>query len=174
MKNHRKLLSRYFPSYHQRKGEPTYFIEKLWQSIGQPDDAIVNQFIWPEDWLSEPFDPKHHTIRAGNKVKAGDTVTFFVWSGRPYHSKQIVVSPPIVVKKVFDFEIKVDDDYIVVTVDGWACYEANSEFETHRWPFNTFEELAKNDGLSVDDFKAWFKWPSNFTGQIICWGDVEY
>ena len=27
------IFSRVFPAYHQKVGQPTYFVEKLWQSI---------------------------------------------------------------------------------------------------------------------------------------------
>jgi hypothetical protein len=37
------------------------------------------------------------------------------------------------------------------------------------------ETLAQNDGLSLADFKEWFKWGTPFDGQIICWKDnIEY
>ena len=35
-------------------------------------------------------------------------------------------------------------------------------------------EVAKNDGLTVEDFKSWFKYPSPFVGQILCWKNVNY
>jgi hypothetical protein len=34
------------------------------------------------------------------------------------------------------------------------------------------DEVAKNDGLSVQDFNDWF--PSEFSGQIIHWTGVKY
>lgn len=38
------------------------------------------------------------------------------------------------------------------------------------------ERLARNDGLSLEDFTAWFGYPKgDFTGQIICWHpELEY
>ena len=136
-KNHRKPLSRYFPAHHSRRGQPTYFVQKMLNSIGVDystsdftsvligwNKSKINKTI-SGDFLSDfkiPFyhllnnsliaisELKHHTIRAGNKVKVGDTITFYVWSGKPYCSPQIVVSPPIEVKKVWDFEIRKDED----------------------------------------------------------------
>ncbi len=31
--------------------------------------------------------------------------------------------------------------------------------------------IAKNDGLDIDEFMAWFKYPKPFEGQIICWNE---
>jgi hypothetical protein len=31
--------------------------------------------------------------------------------------------------------------------------------------------IAGNDGLSIDDFECWFRWPKEFSGQIICWDE---
>lgn len=36
------------------------------------------------------------------------------------------------------------------------------------------EEIASNDGLTLQDFKDWFKYPTAFDGQIICFKDPKY
>ena len=37
------------------------------------------------------------------------------------------------------------------------------------------KELARNDGLLINDFWAWFVKEDNFEGQIICWNpSIEY
>ena len=161
-------FSRVYPSHHPKKGEPTFFMEKIWSSIGMNDHEIISQFIWPSDWLDQKFEPKHHTIRAGHRWKVGDKFSPRVWSGKPFQSKQITIAPDIEISKVWDFKINVDDDYVLITIDDWPLFEENMTFQTH---FDALEELAKNDGLTVDDFKIWFKYPSNFDGQIICWND---
>jgi len=177
-------FSRVFPSYHPRKGEPTYFVEKIWNSLwlnGKRDidykmvcDLNPDKDIW-DYWMKiERLEqnPKHHTIRAGHRWKVGDKFSPRVWSGKPYQSKQIIIAPDIEVKKVWDFKINVDDDYVLMTIDDWPLFEENMTFQSH---FDALEELAKNDGLTSDDFKSWFKYPSNFDGQIICWNDkIEY
>lgn len=168
MKKHRKPLSRYFPAHHPRKGEPTYFVEKIYKSIYLQDKSKVSEItIYSclyENMLSpslvdaSKLEPKHHTIRAGHNVKVGDTITFYVWSGKPYRSKQIVIAPPIEVKKVWDFELTFDD---LIYIDGKLYAYSSSE--------DAIEALAKNDGLSDVDLLNWFKEP--FEGQIICWND---
>jgi hypothetical protein len=159
-------FSRVFPSYHPRKGEPTYFVEKITRSLHE-------QGLKPWDILNKIFsnemyyicEAKHHTIRAGHRWKVGDKFSPRVWSGKPYQSKQIIIAPDIEVKKVWDFESKGGWIYLKSKDGNWAGVGQNK-----------FTEIAKNDGLSYDDFKKWIKYPKD-TGnmQIICWNEnIEY
>jgi hypothetical protein len=94
-------FSRYFPAHHPRCGESTYFVEKIWASL---ETSFLDQLA-DEDRIFNPrlsldvFAPKHHTIRAGHRFKAGDWFSPRVWSGKPYNSKQIQFAPDIQVKK---------------------------------------------------------------------------
>lgn len=154
-------FSRYFPNYHPRKGQSTLFVEKIWASIGKPDQSIIDEFIWPQGWLNQNFDPKHHTIRAGHRWKVGDKFSPRVWSGKPYNSKQIIIAPDIEIKKVWDFDIREDGSYrIDKTVFG----------------LRGIREIAQNDGFAdSDDFELWFSPYKNFKGQIISWNDkIDY
>ena len=150
-------FSRTFPAYHPKAGLPTYFVEKLLASIGRHNFDEEREFN-PRLSL-DMFDPKHHTIRAGNRWKVGDWFSPRVWSGKPYNSKQIVIAPDIEIKKVWEFEIKGSYVYL------------NGEFKTKH--MITLTEMAKNDGLSIVDFARWFKYPCHphFIGQIICWNE---
>lgn len=38
-------FSRYFPSYHPRKGEPTNFVFKIWNSVGNADELFLRRKI---------------------------------------------------------------------------------------------------------------------------------
>lgn len=159
-------FSRKFPAYHPRKGEPTYFVEKILNFIGHDKRLYqkgINRAI---------CDLKLHTIRAGNRWKAGDKFSPRVWSGKPYNSKQIIIAPDIEVKSVQEFKIEVDNDYVCVLIDDWPFFEENKNMVTQT---EAFETLAKNDGLTFVDFKNWFKYPSPFTGQIIAWSsEIKY
>lgn len=154
-------FSRIFPSYHPRKGEPTYFVEKIWKSI--KEDSVKHLDV-PDISLHTFFDcdPKHHTIRAGHRFKAGDWFSPRVWSGKPYNSKQIIFAPDIQIKKVWDFELTFDDLFYI----GKDLYAYSSSHDA-------LEVLSANDGLSQVDLLNWFNKP--FTGQIICWNEnIEY
>lgn len=168
-------FSRVYPSYHPKAGQPTYFVEKIWKSIGRPH----SNFVYPEllnTWIS--YDnrmdaPKHHTIRAGHRWKEGDWFRPVVWgndinqkSGRsgPYHSKQITFAPDIQVKKTW--RIDIDEDGCVL-IDSKLYAYPNSDF--------ALEPLAANDGLTVPDLFCWFKNGPIKDHQIICWNEsIEY
>jgi hypothetical protein len=156
-----RTFSRTFPNYHPKAGEATHFIEKLWASIGKPGKEIIDQFIWPDGWLEQEFIPKHHTIRKGHHFKVGDWFSPRVWSGKPYNSKQIIIAPPIQVKKVWDFEVR----------DGW--FYLNSDMVASA---NFLNSIAKNDGLDTKDLMDWFQYPKDSGEmQIICWNEnIEY
>lgn len=162
-----------FPSYHNRKGESTHFVEKIWNSICWDDGVQGQEFPIPYH-LGIDFrntdEKKHHTIRAGHRFKVGDWFSPRVWgndlnpkSGKsgPYHSKQIVIAPDIQIKKIWSFEI----------IDGWAYLDDGKGVSK-----SLFIEIAKNDGLTFFELKSWFKYPKS-TGkmQIICWNEnIEY
>ena len=163
-------FSRVFPAYHPKKGQPTHFVEKLWKSLGnlnyqwdlvkvlQVSDALNVKMPYSE------FEPKHHTIRAGNRWKVGDKFSPRVWSGKPYNSKQIIIAPDITIVSVQKIEMDLNG---IFSVDGKYLDEIH------------FLELAKNDGLEFNDMINWFMpnydKPKEFKGQIICWNEnIEY
>lgn len=153
-------FSRVFPSTHPKKGEPTYFIEKIWECIGLPSKDY--SFNLPDEYViflradSSEIWSKSHTIRNGNRWKVGDKFSPRVWSGKPYCSIQIIIAPDIEIKKVFDIEIYPTSE---VLINGkFFC-----SFGSENW-----HTLCKNDGLNPLDMRNWFsKLP--FKGQIICW-----
>ncbi len=154
-------FSRYFPAYHPRKGEPTYFVEGIWESIRNNQNIDSPQYHYMKfesdimRW--KQYQPKHHTIRAGNRWKVGDKFSPRVWSGKPYNSKQIIIAPDIEVKKVFKF-----------TLLGGVAFIDRGDFMND----DQLTQLANNDGLSLYDFVWWFKnFSYHFEGQIICWNE---
>jgi hypothetical protein len=96
-------FSRVFPKYHPKAGQPTYFVEKFLSSI--------NYKYYDEDRQFNPrlsvdiFEPKHHTIRNGNRWKVGDKFSPRVWSGKPYNSKQIILSDDVEIKQIYQDRI---------------------------------------------------------------------
>lgn len=157
-------FSRYFPAYHPRKGEPTYFVEQIQNSLISMNWEIdLYKDINPpmkflESLTKENVGYKHHTIRAGNRWKVGDKFSPRVWSGKPYNSKQIIIAPDIEVKKVFKF-----------TLLGGVAFIDRGDFMND----DQLTQLANNDGLSLYDFVWWFKnFSYHFEGQIICWNET--
>lgn len=184
-------FSRTFPAYHPKAGQPTYFVEKIWKSLGFSIEKHSHKNdIYPKlegfeiihknkievyyqtcDLLYHTIGTnhpsiisKHHTIRAGSRWKAGDYFSPRVWSGKPYNSKQIIIAPDIEIKKVWDFDMDLN-----------GIYSINGKYISEQDEYN----LATNDGLSEANFQFWFmpnmNKPKPFSGQIICWNDnVEY
>lgn len=163
-------FSRTFPAYHPRKGQSTFFVEKILNSIYWPksihDIPIEVQNIITDLVLFDR-DVKYHTIRAGNRWKEGDCFSPRVWSGKPYKTKQIIIAPDIKIEKVWSFEI---------TPTGAECCIFIDSFSK---PFSLLDSIARNDGLTRDDFNHWFSTKqirnNGFKGQIICWNkNIKY
>lgn len=154
-----------FPKYHPKAGQPTYFVEKFWASIKVPIPCSKDQDKLTQEMYNllsdHDFMPKHHTIGAGHRWKVGDKFSPRVWSGRPYNSKQLVLSDDIEIKKVWDFA----SGGFGFSLDG-RVYDG--ELESH---YELLEQVAINDGLDRYDLMQWFKHPKTFRGQIICWND---
>jgi hypothetical protein len=179
-----RTFSREFPKGHIRQGEQTFFVEKIWKWYYDAHNGDLRDLLWYNEQYDnlfgvdaiknvQKFEPKGHTIRKGKHFKSGDFFSPRIWTGKPYASKQIEIAPDFELKKVFDFKIEIDKDYICVFIDDYPFYEENSRFVTQA---ESLQTLALNDGISVDDFKSWFKWGKiPFDGQILCWSDnVEY
>ncbi len=170
-------FSRTFPAYHSKKGQPTFFLEMVQGSLYNLGVDLKDFIKHPDIHMSNNMwnkSPKNHTIRSGNRWKAGDYFSPRVWgnninpkNGRsgPYHSNQITFAPDTLIVKTWDFEIcggefKIND----------KVYNGESEAI-----FEKLEEVAKNDGLDRHDLLEWFKYPKPFKGQIICWNEsVSY
>jgi len=167
-----------FPAHHPRKGEPTFFVDKIWEAI-KPSVEVMAEYYSKMNGVHyihdpkgkgtyppTPFEPKGHTIRAGNRWKVGEKFSPRVWSGKPYASKQITFAPDIEVKKVWDIEILFNTNQIHIGIP-------NGE---QQWILLSAGDVAKNDGLEVRDFYNWFDTKKNrkqkvLKCQIICWNE---
>lgn len=151
-------FSRNFPAYHPRKGEPTYFVEKIWAGLADSTDRVQGSVDMDFHQYYNGV-PKWHTIRAGNRWKVGDWFSPRFWSGKPYASKQSLITEPLEIKKIWNFE------FYGMTI--WLNDKVLNTLEV--------SEIAKNDGLSYVDFISWFKKSLPFKGQIISWSDkIKY
>lgn len=170
-------FSRLFPSYHLRKGQQTYFVEKILKEWGV--DYLHDNYLQKlldlnaqkialgkltfEDVesfylsLKATTTTKGHTIRTGNRFKDGDCFSPRCWFGRPYFEPQIIFWDDVEVKKTYPFELTKDE------------YLLNGK----KLNLTQLTEVANNDGLSSEDLELWFQKP--FAGQVICWDDkIDY
>ncbi len=169
-------FSRTFPAYHPRKGQPTYFVEGILNSIGIKVKSellpnvreIINDFFMLDGEYH-----KYHTIRSGNNRKVGDYFSPRVWgdninpkSGRKgaYHSNQITIAPDIEIKQLWDIEIDIEGVFYI-----------NGKYVDVTSSICDGRTIADNDGLSSDDLLNWFPVGKPFKGQIICWNEnIKY
>jgi len=150
-----------FPKYHPRAGEPTHFVEKIWEAVPGDNilyDAINYEVLRPyaESFQSKKmWTPKRTTIRAGHRWKKGDFFVPKIWTGIPYRSKPIAICEPLKVLDVEDFTISMN-----------GIYWLNDDILT----LKELEHIALVDGFDeVDDFELWFnvKKGQTFDGQRI-------
>ena len=177
-------FSRTFPAYHPKAGQPTYFVEKFYNSLYSRNNLMdYPKGLEVNDSISEI---KHHTIRAGSRFKVGDKFSPRVWgndinpkNGKsgPYQSKQIIIAPDIEVKKVWEFEVLDGQSMFIGGADGRQIYDYSRLSEDQPQETKTYFSICENDGLSADDFDEWFgygyhkKTEKTFIGQIICWNE---
>lgn len=169
-------FSRTFPAYHPKKGQPTYFVEKIWKSMYRNAECpdVLDEYIKNYESALKcdlgrynDIHRKVHTIRAGNRWKVGDFFSPRVWgddvnpkNGRKgaYQSKQIEIAPPIEIKKIWEFYVTKDKYFL----NG----KEQCVFD--------LSKIAANDGLEVDDFELWFApytKKGNCTCQVLCWNE---
>jgi len=151
-------FSRTFPAYHPKAGQPTYFVEKFYNSLfsrnnlmDYPKGLEINESI---------LEMKNHTIRAGERWKKGEYFSPRVWSGKPYNTPQIILSKDTLITDVYNFEIS---KHAVIYLNRKPIYEFCGEYT------GVIKTVAKNDGLEPNELLDWFKYPKEFKGQVICW-----
>ena len=138
MKTYVLMLSKVFPATHPRAGQPTCFFDKF----------MAGQAYSRKGWL---VSPKLHTIRANydlwkkrfDEIEAGNAcLAIRQWTGRPYKSKQVELAR-------------------LTREDGIGLQKLR--FDKSRFLPNVnykpvaLARLAYNDGLSLGDWKEWFK-----------------
>lgn len=151
MKTYVLTISRTFPKTHKRAGRPTYFAEKI--SVTVSLDCLTRGDLLNFD--SHELRSKIHTIRANydlwkkriDQVNEGNAIlSIRYWSGKPYNSKQIEICQlkqgAVGIQKV---NLYYDKTAFIRTSNNFLLAEK-------KWSV-----LAKNDGLSLEDFTAWFK-----------------
>lgn len=144
-------LSKVFPTTHKRKGEPTNFAEQLLNAI------------WKAHNMKTRFQDlgiKLHTIRGNyelwekrfKKIDEGKAfLSIRCWTGKPYHSKQVEIC-----------KLKKSDGISIQRLEfqrerGIWFTQYITERPIVRNTIVPIKCLAENDGLTVDDWREWFK-----------------
>ena len=128
MKTYVLTISTTFPQTHKRKGEFTCFVESI----------VLNEKIHTIRSNYELWEKRIANINAGKAL-----LSLRIWTGKPYRSKQSEI------RKYYSVGIEhlelTQAHFIPIIVNG------NRYVEPYLY------KLAKNDGLSTDDFTEWFK-----------------
>lgn len=161
-----------------KNSEPTYFIDKIWDSL--VDFSIVAQHTrdfyfqlyvkkFNRIWDSVPnVCPKKHTIRKDehNIWKAGMKIHFVI-NNRT--KKRFQFAPVMVCKSVQRIEIRYTHHETKIGTFECVAVRIDGRF----LDYYEIEKLAINDGFS--SFGHFLKWFDNdFTGKIIHWTDLKY
>lgn len=146
MKTYVLTVSNYFPKTHARVGESTGFVQNIVQLKSGESEKIHTIRGNYELWKK-----RAESINEGKAI-----LSIRYWSGKPYQSKQVEICTlsSIGVQKLQD-----PTNFVYATVDS----------STVNW-----EDLAKNDGLSFDDFCEWFKVRSKEPMAVIQFTDFKY
>jgi len=154
MKTFVLTVSTVFPKIHKRAGEDTEFLEKLSCSLFCPGECSICD-INRHEFL------KIHTIRANydlwakriEQVQKGEAIiSIRYWSGKPYNSPQIKIHE-------LDKDSGIGVQAIVFPDNSlFNSTICGPDFPKSTWYKGAnISELSKNDGLSIEDFREWFK-----------------
>ncbi len=140
------IVSRHFPKTHKRAGEPTLFVTNLSRLFIGGCEKIHTIRSNYELWQKR--------VKDINDGKAVLSVRY--WSGLPYRSKQIEF---IRLEKVGIEKLEMPDNFVFAHIGG----------RTIDWGV-----VAKNDGLSFDDFCDWFKVRQKEPMAVVHFTDFRY
>ena len=141
VKTYNIMLSRVFPVTHPKAGQETGFAPKVMAAINNMPCYLK----------------KLHTIRANydlwkkriDEVMAGEAeLCLRQWTGKPYRSKTVVIK-----------RLRCDDGVGIQKLEFpfGTLSELYIEDQKRCCVFSGIEKtLANNDGLSLDDWQAWF------------------
>lgn len=137
MKTYVLMLSHSFPATHNRRGEPTYFKEKFFHHPGMLKKLHTIRSNYPL-WLSRIRD-----IQRGTAV-----LSVREWLGAPYRSKQRELARLTAADEV-------GCQLLLFHPDADGCFSL--KFFDIAGRSVDHKDLAHNDGLSLEDWREWFK-----------------
>lgn len=165
IKIYRMPLSRVFPATHPRKGEETYFEEKIFNEVYTQKRVVADAISGKIHTCRNNYDYWYPRIQDVINGKA--VLVLYQWTGVPYKSKTSNVF-------VFGNEgaynfmngLAIDERYkdsffVYSSGVGIQLLDCDKPFawEIDEKPLNYQPEmiqLANNDGLSYEDFDKWF------------------
>lgn len=157
MKTYVLILSRTFPTYHPKAGQPTYFKEQIQNTYLDIAGVSACDCCKYETrdcntcaYKAIGFRKKIHTIRANfelwekriAEIKAGRAVlSIREWEGKPYKSRQV--------------EIALLSSVDGLGVDSFAGKTRKVGNHSRAWFDYHSIDIARNNGLSLEDWENW-------------------
>lgn len=163
------VLSQAFLMGHSKAGKPNYFVQQLSNALHGCSEHKVQL---PDGDSIIVRGKKLHTIRQNyeywkektEKINAGEMeLSIRVWSGNPYKSLQVEVARLSHVNiQLVEMSYSTEDAQPIVYIDNVLKP-------------NIAEEMARNDGLQLEDWIEWFfKKTNTFRGVILHFTDFKY
>jgi hypothetical protein len=162
IKTHVLWVSPRFPHDHPRKGEPTYFVEKI--LIGLHGEV---KFKHQHDSKFIGLDPKLHTCRENyegwkrkiDEVNRGEAIlSLRMWSESPYNRLHDGSHPVEIARFDKDSGIGVQKlNLSDIMIHGALKNNDVALTDSNGNGGLSLSTIAHNDGLSLPDFKAWFR-----------------
>lgn len=158
MKTYVITLSKAFPATHPKAGAPTGFAENVAFKTHLELDKTIGGYRNVQG-------SKLHTIRANyplwakrfEQIERGEAyLSVRQWSGKPYASKQVEIArltkeDGIGIQKLYlTDEINLLGEYGIVE-STWELFGIPGDSKV------SCKQLAYNDGLSYEDWDAWFE-----------------
>lgn len=152
IKRYRLGVSKIFPATHPRRGEETFFVEKI-----QNNENLFFMSATTRALSEVEFGVKIHAIRSNyplwekrmKEVQDGNAVIeLFYWSGNPYRSPQVVFA-------TLDENSGCGVQELEFYSNGDGHYDIMNPTVTGSFDIDV-NILSENDGLSFDDFFTWF------------------
>lgn len=137
------MVSKVFPSTHKRKGDNTFFPEMILSGLKMHHKLTSTCISKPPE--------KIHTIRSNynlwakriKEIQEGRAIlSLRYWSEKPYRSKQVEICQLDKNSGIGVQLLTEPDNFVYALINGKAL---------------NWGEVAKNDGLSFNDFCEWFK-----------------
>lgn len=127
------MLAKNFPARHPKAGIPTGFREKF-LSGNKLHTIRANFPLWMK--------------RIGEIQEGKAVLSIRQWEGRPYLSRQVIIG-------CLTAESGIGIQKLTFMKDRDGCISYNFFDIDHKFP--RLSSLARNDGLSVEDWKEWFR-----------------
>lgn len=145
LKIHVLTVSRYFPSKHPKKGKETRFINKILMALS----LIENNNLCKIHTIRSNYELWEKRIKEVQEGKA--ILSLRYWSGKPYKSKQVEFA-------CLDKDSGIGIGKLILPGENITGWLRNNDVALRGTNGGLMLSLiAQNDGLSLEDFKAWLK-----------------